>query len=377
MFVLPRSYISILILFTWLLQYIFTSTWYVIAPPLLFVLSIFLTTSSLSNFYSLILFLTAIFLSINIPVAPLSKSTFTVMFSCISTFSTPMFSHTSFSILNVFLMSLCLSSSCTALFGTSVYALLYCIFPYGVCCHSPIPLWFLFSCLIFWIQDLTPFLFLYSFSHCILSFILCILYSCHLFPPCFFFSPVPYFLEKVAPHVFYLFFKEKPLSLIFIGLNPLVFTFPILYIGCYCLLYDPSSLKQKCLFQKHAPLITIFLYLFPCGTCQPSLLLYLLQFNHICHQLSSLLFFYFYVQTLLFVVPNPLTSKILYFLYSFLLPHLYFISHSTLHYPSHQHLISILGLFSFLFLLFFSCPTIMSQMFKLPTASIFSFSSSL
>jgi len=154
-----------------------------------------------------------------------------------------MFSYTSFSILNVFLMSLCLSSSCTTLFGTSVYAPLCCIFLYGVCCHSPIPLWFFFSCLIFWIQDLTSFSFLYSFSYCILSFILCILYPCHLFPPCFFFSPVPYFLEKVALHVFYLFFKKKPLSLIFIGLNPLVFTFPILYIGCYCLLYDLSSLK--------------------------------------------------------------------------------------------------------------------------------------
>ena len=64
----------------------------------------------------------------NILVTPLSKSAFTVMPLCISIFSTPIFNHTSFSILNVLLTFLCLSFSFTVLFGTSVCVLLYCVF---------------------------------------------------------------------------------------------------------------------------------------------------------------------------------------------------------------------------------------------------------
>ena len=107
----------------------FTSTWYIIAPLLLFVLFTFLTITGLSSFYSLNPCFAAIFLSINIPVVPLSKSAFTIMPSCVSTFSTPMFNHISLNILNVLLMSLCLSFSFVVPFGTSVCALSCCAFP--------------------------------------------------------------------------------------------------------------------------------------------------------------------------------------------------------------------------------------------------------
>ena len=100
----------------------FTSTWYGIAPPLLFVPSIFLTITGLSSFYSLNPYFAAIFLSIKISVVLLSRSTFTVMLLCISTFSTSIFNYTSLSILNVLLISLCLSSPFTVLFRTPVYA---------------------------------------------------------------------------------------------------------------------------------------------------------------------------------------------------------------------------------------------------------------
>jgi len=64
----------------------------------------------------------------NIPIVPLSKSTFTVMFSCVSTFSTSIFNYISLSILNVLLISLCLSFSFTVLFRTPICILLYCAF---------------------------------------------------------------------------------------------------------------------------------------------------------------------------------------------------------------------------------------------------------
>ena len=87
------------------------------------VLSIFLTTTSLFNFCSLNLFFAAIFLFINISIVLLSKSTFTVTLSCISTFSIPISSYISLNILNIFLTSLYLFFSYTVLFGTPVYAL--------------------------------------------------------------------------------------------------------------------------------------------------------------------------------------------------------------------------------------------------------------
>ena len=107
----------------------FTSTWCVIAPILLFVLSMFLTCTGFSNFCSQNPCLAAIFLSINIPVVPLSKSTFTVTPLYISIFSTPIFSHTSLSILNILLTSFCSLLFLAVPFGPSVHMLPYCTFP--------------------------------------------------------------------------------------------------------------------------------------------------------------------------------------------------------------------------------------------------------
>ena len=64
----------------------------------------------------------------NISVTLLSKSTFTVVSSCISAFSTPIFNHTSLNILNILLISLYLFFSFTVLFRTLVHILLYCAF---------------------------------------------------------------------------------------------------------------------------------------------------------------------------------------------------------------------------------------------------------
>ena len=96
-----------------------------IISVLLFVSSISLTITGLSSFYSLNPCLTTIFLSINILVVLLSKSTFTVMLLCVFTFSISIFSYTSFNILNVLFTSLCLLFSLVTLFRTSIYILLY------------------------------------------------------------------------------------------------------------------------------------------------------------------------------------------------------------------------------------------------------------
>ena len=85
------------------------------APALLLVPLTFLTIIGLSNFYSLNLYFAAIFQSINIPVALLSRSTFTVTPLCISTFSIPISIYTSLSILNVLLTSLTVPSAHTSL----------------------------------------------------------------------------------------------------------------------------------------------------------------------------------------------------------------------------------------------------------------------
>ena len=83
--------------------------------------STFLTITGLSSFYSLNLCFTAIFLSINIPVIPLSKSALTIMHLCISTFSTPIFNYISLNILNILLTSLWPISSIAALLGISIH----------------------------------------------------------------------------------------------------------------------------------------------------------------------------------------------------------------------------------------------------------------
>ena len=97
-------------------------------PVLLFVPSTFLTITGLSNFCNLNLCFAIIFLFINISVMPLSKSAFTITPSYVSTFSTPMFSHTFLNILNILLTSLYLFSFFAMLLGTSVHIPLYCTF---------------------------------------------------------------------------------------------------------------------------------------------------------------------------------------------------------------------------------------------------------
>ena len=107
----------------------FTSTWWVIALVLLFVLLTFLTTIGFSNFCSLNLCLATIFQSINISVVPLFKSAFTVMPLCIFTFSILISSHTFLNILNVLLTFLCLPLSLAVPFRVSVCAPPCCTFP--------------------------------------------------------------------------------------------------------------------------------------------------------------------------------------------------------------------------------------------------------
>ena len=107
------------------------------APLLLFVLSTFFTVTGLSSFCSLNPCFAAIFLSINIPITPLSKSALTVMPLCISTFSTLIFNYTSLNILNILLMSLWLTSSIAALLGISVHVPSCSTFPSIGCATTP------------------------------------------------------------------------------------------------------------------------------------------------------------------------------------------------------------------------------------------------
>ena len=82
----------------------------------------------LSSFYSINPCFAAALLSMNIPVAPLSKSAFTVMPSWVSSFSTLIFNHISLSILKVRLTSLCLLLSFAVPSRTPAHALLYYAF---------------------------------------------------------------------------------------------------------------------------------------------------------------------------------------------------------------------------------------------------------
>ena len=146
-------------------------------------------------------------------------------------------------------------------------------------------------------------------------------------------SPVPCFLAQVTSYVFYLPFEKKFLSLVFMGLDLLVFIPPTVYIYCYYLFCQLSSLKQKYTFQRYAFLLIIFLCLFPCGMYQSPFLLCFLQFDYICLLLSfSSLFLYYNVQILLFIVLYPPIPKTLYFfLFSFLSLHLDLFSYSIPH----------------------------------------------
>ena len=95
------------------------------ASILLFVPSTFLTTTSLFNFCSLNLCLAAIFQSINIPVAPLSRNALTVIPLCVSIFSTLIFNYTSWNILNILLTSFSIPSPFAVSFRTLVH-MLFC-----------------------------------------------------------------------------------------------------------------------------------------------------------------------------------------------------------------------------------------------------------
>ena len=106
------------------------------APPLLLVPSTFLTFMGLSSFYSVNPCFATALLSMNIPVAPLSKSAFTVTPSWVSSFSTLIFNHTSLSILKVHLTSLCLPPSFAVPSRTPACAPLYCAFPLLECATS-------------------------------------------------------------------------------------------------------------------------------------------------------------------------------------------------------------------------------------------------
>ena len=91
------------------------------APLLLFIPSIFLTAIGLSNFCSLNPCLAAVYLSINIPIMPLSKSALIIMPSCISIFSTPIFNHIFLNIPKVLLTSHWLPPSLAALSSSPDY----------------------------------------------------------------------------------------------------------------------------------------------------------------------------------------------------------------------------------------------------------------
>ena len=115
------------------------------APPLLFVPSTFLTVISLFSFYSLNSCFAAILLSMNIPVAPLSKSAFTITPLCVSIFSIPIFNHTSLSILKVLLTSFWLSFSFAVLSDSLGHALLCCAF--ASLGHAAFPIYLHYLCL--------------------------------------------------------------------------------------------------------------------------------------------------------------------------------------------------------------------------------------
>ena len=122
-----------------------TSTWRMIFPLLFSILSTFFTFNGLSSFLILKPCLLAISLSMNIPVTPLSKSTFTVIPLCVSTFFILMSSHTSLKILNILLMSLFFSFSFAMLSGSSDHVP-FCYPLASLGCATPFSFLFWHSC---------------------------------------------------------------------------------------------------------------------------------------------------------------------------------------------------------------------------------------
>ena len=157
------------------------------------------------------------------------------------------------------------------------------------------------------------------------------------------------------------------------GLYPSAVIFSTIHIGHYYLLCNPSSIKKKCAFQKHALLIIVLLYLFLCRIHQS--LLCLLWSSHICYLFLSLYLLLCYCyQTVPLEVFYLLTSKILQFLL-LLPPHFYFLLYTIPHYSTCQHLKLIMGNRPFFFHLP-PFPAVTGQVpepFATKTLSFFSF----
>ena len=111
-FVLPRLPTSIFILFLCLLKNTLHSILCITFPSLLFVLSILVIFTSLSNFSSSKPCSSMKFLSTNIPVALLSSNVFTITLLWFSNFSIPIFIQTSQRGFSVLLKTLPSSSNC-------------------------------------------------------------------------------------------------------------------------------------------------------------------------------------------------------------------------------------------------------------------------
>ena len=129
------------------------------APPLLFVPSIFLTIIGLFSFYGVNPYLAAVLLSMNIPIVLLSKSAFTVTPSWMSSFSILIFNYTFLSILKVCLTFFCLPFSFAVPSRTPAHAPLCYAFPLLGCTASVF------------------FLFWYPHHFCLFEIILCPLFS--------------------------------------------------------------------------------------------------------------------------------------------------------------------------------------------------------
>ena len=251
----------------------------------------------------------------------LSKSTFTVTPLCMSTFFTPIFSHTSLNILNILLIFLYLSSSFAMLLRTSVYVPLYCMF--SSIGYAAIPQFhhsFFFPVLhsghkIFFLSCSSTLLPIASFlphsTHCTLVISLLFLILC--------------FLAKVISYISYLSFKKKALPLIFIGLCLSTVISSTIHIGHYYLLCDSSFIKKKSVFWRHASLIIVLLHLFLYRMHWP--LLHLLWSSHTGHLFFSLhlLLCYCYwtvpLEVSYLLIPKTLQLFLLLSLYFYFLPY--------------------------------------------------------
>ena len=164
--------------------------------------------------------------------------------SCVFNFFILMFSYTSLNILNILLISLCLSSFCTALFRTPIHVPSCCAFPSIECTTTPQFHYSFFFSVLHSGHKIS----LLSHSSTLSSIAFFLPYFIHctlVISPLLASSSLQFHASWQRLHhiFFYLSSKEKLLSSIFMGLNSLAFTYSILYIGYYCLLYDLSPFK--------------------------------------------------------------------------------------------------------------------------------------